>query len=56
MRGSPHAHCLLWVKGAPKINKDPHDVACAFTHKYITAVIPLIAPENEHDIKLMDNL
>ena len=21
MRGLPHAHCLLWVKGAPKIDK-----------------------------------
>ena len=26
MRGSPHAHCLLWVKDAPKIDKDPDDV------------------------------
>ena len=56
MRGSPHAHCLLWVKDAPKIDKDPDDVVCAFTDKYITAVIPPIAPENEHHIKLMDNL
>ena len=30
MRGSPHAHCLLWVKDAPKIDKDPDDVVCAF--------------------------
>ena len=56
MRGSPHAHCLLWVKDAPKIDKDPDDVVCAFIDKYITAVIPPVAPENEHDIKLMDNL
>ena len=28
----------------------------AFIDKYITAVIPPIAPENEHDIKLMDSL
>ena len=46
MRGSPHAHCLLWVKDAPKIHKDPDDVVCAFIDKYITAVIPPIAPEN----------
>ena len=39
-RGSPHAHCLLWVKDAPKIDKDPDDVICAFIDKYITAVIP----------------
>ena len=50
MRGSPHAHCLLWVKDAPEIGKDPDDVVCAFTEKYITAVMPPIAPENEHHI------
>ena len=53
MRGSPHAHCLLWVKNAPKIDKDPDDVVCAFIDKYITAVIPPVAPENEHQINLM---
>ena len=53
MRGSPHAHCLLWVKDAPKIDKDSGDVVCTFIDKYITAVIPPIAPENEHHIKLM---
>ena len=56
MRGSPHAHCLLWVKDAPKIDKDPDDVVFAFIDKYITAVIPPVAPENEHDIKPLDNL
>ena len=56
MRGSPHAHCLLWVKDAPKIDKDPDDVVFALIDKYITAVIPPIAPENEHEIKLMENL
>ena len=56
MRGSPHAHCLLWVKDTPNIDKDPDDVACAFIDKYITAVIPPVALENKHDIKLMDNL
>ena len=56
MRGSPHAHCLLWVKDTIKIDKDPDDVVFAFTDKYITAVIPPVAPENEHDIKLMDKL
>ena len=56
MTGSPHAHCLLWAKDAPKIDKDPDDVVCAFIDKYITAVIPPVAPENEHHIKLMDNL
>ena len=56
MRGTPHAHCLLWVKDAPKIDEDRDDVVCAFIDKYIIAVIPAIAPENEHDIKLMETL
>ena len=43
-------------KKCPKIDKDPDDVVCAFIDKYITAVTPLIAPENENDIKLMENL
>ena len=55
MRGSPHSHCLLLVKDAPKTDKDP-DIVCAFIDKYITAVIPPVAPDNEYDIKLMDNL
>ena len=56
IRESPHAHCLLWVKDAPKIDKDPDDVVCAFIDKYITAVIPPVTSKNEHQIKLMDNL
>ena len=43
-------------KRCPKIDKDQGDVVGAFIDKYITAVIPPIAPENEHDIKLMENL
>ena len=45
MRGSPHAHCLLWVRDAPTIDKDPDDVVCTIIDKYITAVIPPIAPK-----------
>ena len=56
MRGSPHAHCLLWVKDAPKIDKDPDDVVCAFIDRYITAVILPVTSKNEHHIKLMDSL
>ena len=55
MIGSPHTQCLLSVKDAPTIDKDPDDVVCTFIDKYITAVIPPVAPENEHHIKLMDN-
>ena len=56
MRGSPHAHCLLWVKDAPIIDKGPDDFVCMFIDKYITAVIPPVTSENEHHIKLMDSL
>ena len=56
MRGSTHAHCLLWVNDAPKIDKDPDDIVFAFVDKYITAVIPPITPENENHIKLTKNL
>ena len=56
MRESPHAYCLLWVKDAPKIDKDPDDIVYAFIDKYITVFIPPVSPEHEHDIKLMENL
>ena len=56
IRGSPHAHCLLWVNDAPKIYKDPDDVVCAFIDKYITAMIPPVAHINDHHTNLMVNL
>ena len=37
MWGSPHVHCLLWVKDSPKINEDPDEVVCQFIDNYITA-------------------
>ena len=40
MRGTPHAHCLLWVKDAPKIGRDTNNVVCAFIDRYITASTP----------------
>ena len=46
----------MWIKDAPKIDKDPDDVVCAFIDKYITAMIPSVTSENEHHIKLMDSL
>ena len=47
---------LALGKRFPNIDKDPDDVVCAFIDKYITAVILSIASENEHHIKLMENL
>ena len=55
MHGSPHAHCLLWVQDAPKIDRDPDEVVCAFIDKHITATLPTKTHENEHNIKLMEN-
>ena len=56
MRGSPHAHCLLWVKDAPKINQDSDDDVCRFIDKYITAVVPKGVLERESDANLMKNI
>ena len=56
MRGSPHAHCLLWVKDAPRIGHNTDDEVCAFIDKYITAVLPKTSHENEHDITMMKRL
>ena len=56
MRGSPHAHCLLWVKDAPKIYQDPDDIVCKFIDKYITATIPNHTNRNKNDIALMESL
>ena len=55
MCGSPHAHCLLWVQDAPKIDKDPDEVVCAFLDKCITATLPTKTHDNEHNINLMEN-
>ena len=56
MRGSPHAHCLLSVKDAPRIGHNTDDEVCAFVDKYITAVMPKPCKESEHDISLMKRL
>ena len=39
-RGSPHAHCVIWVKDAPKYGIDSDEEVCAFIDKYITCAIP----------------
>lgn len=35
VRGSPHAHCLLWVKDAPKVDENSDEEVCAFVDRYI---------------------
>ena len=56
MRGSPHAHCLLWVKDALRIGHNTDDEVCAFVDKYIIAVMSKPCKENEHDISMMKRL
>ncbi|XP_076858467.1 uncharacterized protein LOC143512266 isoform X2 [Brachyhypopomus gauderio] len=39
-RGSPHIHCLFWVKDAPEFEDDPDQVVCDFIDKYISCKLP----------------
>ena len=41
-RGSPHAHCVLWVKDAPKYGVDSDDDVCAFIDQYVSCAIPAV--------------
>jgi len=34
-RGSPHAHCVLWAKDAPKYGVDTDEDICAFIDQYV---------------------
>ena len=47
-RGSPHAHCVLWIKDAPKYGVDSNEDICAFIDQYVSCSIPA------HDSKLRD--
>ena len=38
-RGSPHAHCVIWVKNAPRYGIDNVDKVCDFIDQYITCAI-----------------
>ena len=46
-----HAHCLLWVKDAPKIDQDPDEVVIDFIDKYITATLPNHDHAYENNVK-----
>ena len=39
-RGSPHAHCVIWVKDAPKHIKSPDSAVCYFIDKYVSCALP----------------
>ena len=44
-RGSPHAHCLLWVHNAPKLGYDDDKDVTSFIDKYVDCNQP--RPEHE---------
>ncbi|XP_038135176.1 uncharacterized protein LOC119779572 [Cyprinodon tularosa] len=39
-RGSPHIHGLVWVEGAPELEKSADQTVCDFVDKYISAQLP----------------
>ena len=47
VRGSPHAHCLLWVKDAPRVDVNTEEEVCEFVDKYICGKIQSEIEENE---------
>ena len=38
--GSPHAHCVLWIKDAPKYDENSSEDVCEFIDQDITCSIP----------------
>ena len=50
-RGSPHMHCLFWVKDAPKLSEDDPSAVCDFIDRYVTCKLPSKSDDSElHDI------
>ena len=45
-RGSPHAHCLIWVRDAPKVDEQSDEEVCQFVDQYIHGKIPCDSEEN----------
>ena len=39
-RGSPHAHCIIWVKDAPKHIESPNSDVCDFIDQYVSCALP----------------
>ena len=51
--GSPHAHCLLWVDGAPCIDVDSDENVCSFIDTYISGMIPCGSDDTKHISKIV---
>ena len=47
-RGSPHAHCVIWVKDAPQYGEHPDKTVCDFIDQYVSCKVP------KEDSKLED--
>ena len=45
-RGSPHAHCILFIKNAKKLGVDSDEDVASFISRYQTCAIP----ENDKDL------
>ena len=45
-RGSPHIHCLLWIKDSPKVDNDMENVI-EFIDKYISCSKPTVESNEE---------
>ena len=39
-RGSPHAHCVIWVKDAPEYGVDHDSQVCDFIDQYVSCKLP----------------
>ncbi|XP_060571765.1 uncharacterized protein LOC132729947 [Ruditapes philippinarum] len=39
-RGSPHVHCVLWVKDAPMAGEQSEEEVCSFVDQYIHCTLP----------------
>ena len=53
MWGSLHAHCLIWVKDAPKLDHDSDVSVCSFIDNYVTAMLPPFDLWQQHTRDLM---
>ena len=40
-RGSPHAHCVIWIKDAPEFGIDNNDDVCDFIDQYVSCKVPV---------------
>ena len=52
-RGSPHAHCLLWVDGAPCIDVDSDEDVCSFIDTYVSGMIPCGSDDTKNMSKIV---